>query len=418
MFPGFKLYFDLFPRIISYKNVLVCCNMKSFNQLTLTYADQIRNTLTLTISIFLIGLLIRFYEIFLVYNRFILPSNTSSHYTQAIIFDILFYSVLALIFAFIYLILRKLHKRSALWVTATIASLYFMCYTSLVQYFGEGLTSLSVDLFAYDFREINDTFQSSVKFTADVWMPILIVPGLLFFFTYLFSKIFWNLQTALFSWGTILVLTLSNLFMYPSEDHYTREFDYNIIANKMVLFVSDSMDYLIERRAEIIKEESFLIENRLQETGAKELYLIAREDAIEGEYLRARIILKKVIRESPKFYDAWLLFGRTYAWEGNYEEAHIYFREVLRRNPDLTETYEAIADLYYWQGDTKAGLEMIRTGLDIDPDQAGLIYRKARFHYLEGDKDEAIKWFESGVEIDPDHELKSLLKIQLQINTE
>ena len=824
--------------------------MKRFNQQTLTYSDHLRQTYTIALSVFSIGFIIRFYEIFLTSTGYILPDHTPSLYLQAVIFDLFYFAFLALLFALIFLVFRKIHKKSALWVTASIASIYFMIHLALVQYFGEGLILLGSDLYAYDFRELSDTVQTSVDFTADRWIPLLLVPVLFFLFTYLFNNIFWSLQTALFAWFAILILALSNLFMFPSEDNYASEFDYNIISNKTAHFVRDSANFLMERRrirnftgpeypllrepdtedvlgsffnsgdrspniviimiesfggtmmpphdrfggftpfldslaanslywthflatsgrsfnmqpsmlgslpygekgfmdlgymapehhtlisilgdngyltnyfsgydtrfdkldqflerqnihllinssrfpdeyeimdeieggftwgysdkdtyrrafdfidqfdnstprldifftlnfhepfiipetekydnifrerleglnleesrraeieqydeifrallytddaikelferyrnrddyqntifvitgdhrmipvphmnridryyvpfmiyspmlnesrqfagvsshldftpsilaylnqnhdirlpdsvhwlgkelnmsstfsadrnvpfmrtknsmpdylsgryflsgdqlfeleegmllrplndpdlqneiaeqfldfksmnhyvtsenkiirvpedllqrrAQIIEEESFFIDNRLQETGTEELFYIARDEAFEGEYTRARVILRKVLRESPNFYDARLLLGRTYAWDGDYAEAHNSFSEVRRRNPDLTETYEALADLYYWQGDRESGLEMIQTGLQINANEPGLIYRKARFLFLADNREEAIDWFQRGVAIDPDHELKPILENQLQISIE
>ncbi len=824
--------------------------MKSFNQLTLTYADQLRQTLSLAFSMISVGILIRLYEIYLAYSRFVIPDSTPVLYFQAIIFDLLYYAFIAILFALIFIILRKINKRTALWVSASLASLYFICTALLVQYFGEGLIPLGADLYAYDLHEISDTVQTSVQITPDRWLPLLMVPCLMFLFLFLFNKVHWKLQTAVFSWGALLILALSNLFMFPSDDKYVSEYEYNIISNKSAYFVGDSIHYLVERwkirnftgpeypllrepddtdvlgpffnsgerppniviiiveslggtmmpphsryggftpfldslaanslywthflatsgrsfnvqpsllgslpygdrgfmdmgymapehhtlisilgendyltnyfsgydtrfdkldqflerqnlhllinssrfpdhyekmdeieggftwgysdkdmvqrafdfidqfdqttprldvfftlnfhepfiipetdryelkfreilesldlqpdqiaefeqldeifrallytddairelferyrsredyqntifvitgdhrmiplphinridryyvpfliyspmltesrqfegisshldvtpslltylnrnydiqipdtvhwlgsklntsdsftadrdvpfmrtkismsdylsgryfltgnqlfelqegmllrpmqnpgllgeiseqflqfksmnhyvttenkiirvpedilrrRAEIIEEESFFTENRLQNYHTEELYFIARDEAFDGKYSRARVILRKVLRESPNFYDAWLLLGRTYAWGGDYERAHEMFSEVRRRNPDLTETYEALADLYYWQGDPESGLEMTLNGLQIDSEQAGLAYRKARFLFLNGDTVEAIDWFKKGVELDPDHELNPILESQLQLDND
>ena len=185
---------------------------------------------------------------------------------------------------------------------------------------------------------------------------------------------------------------------------------YVTTENKLIPVSDES---LLEREI-IQQEEAFFRRNRLLDLNNEELFFMARDEAFEGNYETARTILRRILRDSPNYYDAWLLSGRTFAWESEYNRALNKYNEVLRRNPDLLETYEAIADLYFWQNDPVMGIDITGTGLDINENHVPLIFRRARAHNQAGETVEAKIWVEKGLGIEPENE--NLLNLQDQLN--
>ncbi len=186
--------------------------------------------------------------------------------------------------------------------------------------------------------------------------------------------------------------------------------NYVTIENKLIP-VSD--EYLNEREVAQQEEEYFRI-NRLLNLNNEELFFMARDEAFEGNYETSRILLRRILRDSPNYYDAWLLNGRTFAWEGQYNTAMNSYMEVMRRNPELLETYEAIADLYFWQNDPSLGIQITSTGMDLNDNHVPLIFRRARAHHQAGETDEARLWVERGLDMEPGNE--NLLNLQNQLN--
>lgn len=184
-----------------------------------------------------------------------------------------------------------------------------------------------------------------------------------------------------------------------------------VTAENKLIPVSD--ESLLERKI-VQQEEAYFRRNRLLDLNYEELFFRARDEAFEGNYETARTILRRVLRDSPNYYDAWLLSGRTFAWESEYSRALNRYNEVLRRNPDLLETYEAIADLYFWQNNPVMGIDITGTGLDINENHVPLIFRRARAYNQAGETVEANIWVEKGLGIEPENE--NLLNLQDQLN--
>jgi len=180
-----------------------------------------------------------------------------------------------------------------------------------------------------------------------------------------------------------------------------------VTSENKLIRISEEM--LAERR-QIEIEEEYLIERGLDEYSNDELFWAARDLAFEGEYDDPIIMLNRVLRQSPNFHDARLLYGRIHAWGGDYNTAEEQFDEVIRRNPGLMEAYSAKADLYFWQGNPEETLKIIDRVLEKDSTNIPLIFRKARAYSQKGNSEQAKVWAERGLAIDSTHEeLRQLL---------
>lgn len=150
-------------------------------------------------------------------------------------------------------------------------------------------------------------------------------------------------------------------------------------------------------------EIQFLRDKNLTKLNDSELFSTARDSAFNSNYNYAQIILRHILRRSPNFHDARLLYGRTFAWGGDYDNAISKFEEVIKRDPGYQDTYTALSDVYYWQGMHEESLKYAEEGLEIDDTYLPLIFRKARTYYLLGDIDNARTWINKGLEQDPEN---------------
>ncbi|MEX2602054.1 MAG: sulfatase-like hydrolase/transferase [Balneolaceae bacterium] len=145
----------------------------------------------------------------------------------------------------------------------------------------------------------------------------------------------------------------------------------------------------------------------------EEQFFRARELAFTGDYRDARILLRRILQESPNFHDARLLLGRTYGWEGEYADAALHFDEVLRRNPELLDAYIATTDLQYWQEVPEKSIEAANRGLTIHPESVPLLFRLARAFQQRGDSSEAREVLNRAIDLDPNHDQLRLFRQQL-----
>jgi tetratricopeptide (TPR) repeat protein/uncharacterized protein YozE (UPF0346 family) len=189
------------------------------------------------------------------------------------------------------------------------------------------------------------------------------------------------------------------------NDHVTTE-------NKLIELSESQIRELNNLENEI----QFLRNENLTELNDPQLFDMARDSAFSSNYEYALIVIRHVLRRSPNYHDARLLYGRTLAWSGEYGKAISEFRKVMKRAPNYMDTYNALTDVHYWQGKHRISLEYAEMGLKIDDTYIPLIFRKARSHYLLGSIDSAKVWVRKGLEQDPDNMNLRDLQEQLSEN--
>ncbi len=190
----------------------------------------------LIIPFILVGWLIRMYEYIIIHNSFILPESAVALFLSGVLFDLLYLSLTASLFGLFFLAFYYVHQKAAVWSIGILMILFLIVYAMLVQYFGEGLTPLGADFFAYSLSEISDTVNTSVELTVGRIIPLILVPVL--FFSFYFGILKLNLpdKISVYGIGCILLMGVSYLFLYPSQSQYEREVEYNLVANKSSIF--------------------------------------------------------------------------------------------------------------------------------------------------------------------------------------
>lgn len=184
-----------------------------------------------------------------------------------------------------------------------------------------------------------------------------------------------------------------------------------VTEQNKIIPVDEKMRMDREQRA---VEINFLEEMNLADLNIEELYFEARDYAFSQEYTNARNILRYLLRQSPNYHDARLLYGRTYGWDGDYEKAEEEFRDVINRNDRIVEAYSAIADLYFWQGKPDETINVVERGMEIDETAEPLIFRKARAYNQKGDRERAGQIVDDGLRLHPGSENLNTLNNQLR----
>lgn len=109
-----------------------------------------------------------------------------------------------------------------------------------------------------------------------------------------------------------------------------------------------------------------------------QLFQSARDRAFAGKYDEARLICRKLLRNSPNFHDVRTLLGRTYAWEKRFGEARATFEEVIRRAPMYSDAYAALADVEFWAGNSDQALGVVLGALQRFPANQDILLREAK----------------------------------------
>lgn len=198
----------------------------------------------LSIAFLCIVIALRLYEYLIVNIAFVLPENAVALYLTGLFFDLSYFSFLVLIFGVVYFLIALIHEKAALWITGFLMGLFLIAYIGLIQYFGEVLTPLGADFFAYNFTELSDTVNTSVNFTVLRLLPFIIAPTALFLICYLLIRSEISKRTILYSFGAVLILNLVYFVAYPAQDHYEREIDFQITANKASIFFGQAFTVL------------------------------------------------------------------------------------------------------------------------------------------------------------------------------
>ncbi len=122
-----------------------------------------------------------------------------------------------------------------------------------------------------------------------------------------------------------------------------------------------------------------------------ESYEVARQAAIRGQYEIARSILRRLLGNSPSFYDARALLGRTYSWDRNFDEGRPILTDLVRRAPEYIDGHVALIDLEIFSEHGQTALELCSAALAIFPQNSELLLRKARALEILGQKSAALK---------------------------
>lgn len=145
-----------------------------------------------------------------------------------------------------------------------------------------------------------------------------------------------------------------------------------------------------------------------------QLFQSARERASAGKYDEARLICRKLLRNSPNFHDVRTLLGRTYAWEKRFDEARATFEEVIRRAPMYSDAYIALADVEFWSGNTDQALGVVLGALQRFPANQNILLREAKILAATNKEREALVALDKLLRLNPTNDEALMLHKKLK----
>lgn len=197
------------------------------------------------VTFLLLGFFIRIYEILLVSQNFSLPEGSFLIYFKALIPDLFLFAFWAVILIAIWAILSKLIPNYASKNIKALMVLFIVIYIALIQYFGEVLVLLGVDLWAYNITEIGDTVSTSVSFGFTEIAPLILFPLIFLFGIRGLNKIefkpaFQNTFLIFLS-----VCAILSFFTYPSKEDHELELTYALSVNKASYFFGETANHFL-----------------------------------------------------------------------------------------------------------------------------------------------------------------------------
>ena len=71
--------------------------------------------------------------------------------------------------------------------------------------------------------------------------------------------------------------------------------------------------------------------------------------AHEQQYAKAKVLCSKIVREEPRYFDAWLLLGNINAWEGNYNDARLFTSKLIKDTAGYAPAWILLGNSYAWE---------------------------------------------------------------------
>lgn len=110
----------------------------------------------------------------------------------------------------------------------------------------------------------------------------------------------------------------------------------------------EALNVYSEAPVAFTSEQLAIINKYTEGRNFDELFVTARNLALEKEYKTAVVLCDYILNELPNYSEARILKGRMLAWQGDYSKAEVLLLGALNRTPFIDDVYLAILDLYWW----------------------------------------------------------------------
>jgi YaiO family outer membrane protein len=135
-----------------------------------------------------------------------------------------------------------------------------------------------------------------------------------------------------------------------------------------------------------------------------ELFALARKTAFQGNRKEARLMLERVLQQTPDYHEVRVFMARTFYWDGQFEEAKSQLQDVLAREPGNAEAIDLFADVLLAEEHWQQVIDICNEGLINHPTSEELLYKKALALVRLGKNDEAGAVLASLLSINRSHE--------------
>ncbi len=120
-----------------------------------------------------------------------------------------------------------------------------------------------------------------------------------------------------------------------------------------------------------------------------EIFKKAQSLAFSNHFKEARETAQIVLNINQKYYDAYVLIGRTYAWEHQYDSARVEIKKVLMADSSYRDAIDALIDIEFWSGNITNALTFSDLALKYYPDDKDFLLKKAKILMALGKDEEA-----------------------------
>lgn len=130
----------------------------------------------------------------------------------------------------------------------------------------------------------------------------------------------------------------------------------------------------------------------------------AKELAFSGKREDARGICYRILEESPKYYDARILIGRTFSWDKNYDSSRVELDKVLKEDFDNLDAIMAMIDTESWAGNPSKAIFYCEYGQSFFPNEEKFLVKKVKLYQVTGDEGKSIQTLDELLELNPGSE--------------
>lgn len=149
-----------------------------------------------------------------------------------------------------------------------------------------------------------------------------------------------------------------------------------------------------------------------EEIGIDSLFQLSRKAAFSGERELAILLCDSLIKQSPDYWDAWVLKGRVLAWEKEYSKARSLFVE-LRAKKISRDIYYASIDVEIWSKNYEEGIRLIDMGLTKYQNDSTMLFKKAKAYFSVQKYDESLAAIEQVLLINETNQEAISLKLKI-----
>lgn len=212
--------------------------------------DPIRLYASFLISLMLVMLLVRGFEIYTLIDVHGLETEKLSLCFSGILNDILFTLRLGVLFYPFFWLAFLVLKPTSEFYSRSILILFVFIYLSIDKYFLEALTPLGADFWGYSYSDLATTVQSSTSFSLVEILAFLMVPIFVLIVYNRLKKIYivHPIFPVLMVVASVFAMGFSNTVLSDASE-YDNEADYLLTENKAKYFLEKSVDYFNEQAA-------------------------------------------------------------------------------------------------------------------------------------------------------------------------
>lgn len=104
---------------------------------------------------------------------------------------------------------------------------------------------------------------------------------------------------------------------------------------------------------------------------------IAQSLAVDGNYAESRLMCYRILKDYPKYLDAYIIIGNTYAWDKQIDTARLFYNKVFEYDRRNAQAFNQLIALELLEKDAEGAIQLSNQALKYHPRDADILYKKA-----------------------------------------